>query len=393
INKILINCSLTILKLIFSSYCLQHKDDPLFVEFMESHAKGQKSIWSNDALLKTDSKEADAEARSSASDNEDGDSGHESEGISGTENEVSEHSVAKKKISDLETSAFTTRLLRADLLESVLLLDDRGTVLIQPVAGRAKSPDVERRSDCIDEKEEWGQPTVMAGPSSSRGLTSEQIIQFLDEPTDENVQICDSGSELESDDDIGDNIASDNESVSSDSDTEANDAENAAIVMDFEMANIKATKEEFPNACIKGRLFHFTQSIYRKIIDLGLREMEDTLHRQQMQELLALAFIPLQDIQATFNIPYEDNHEDLLELANFMEHVYMPKFSNEEYCDLILIYGESRGNSREARRLCSKSEWIGWKTNQSLDHNEVLQQAGFGEENGANTKHMKIQWQ
>ncbi|PSN48302.1 hypothetical protein C0J52_19252 [Blattella germanica] len=58
-----------------------------------------------------------------------------------------------------------------------------------------------------------GQPTVMAGPSSSRGLTSEQIIQFLDEPTDENVQICDSGSELESDDDIGDNIASDNEEI------------------------------------------------------------------------------------------------------------------------------------------------------------------------------------
>jgi hypothetical protein len=66
----------------------------------------------------------------------------------------------------------------------------------------------------------------MAVPSTSRGLASEQIIQYLDEPTDENVQICDSGSELESEDDIGDNISSDNESVSSDSDAEANDAGN-----------------------------------------------------------------------------------------------------------------------------------------------------------------------
>ncbi|PSN30846.1 hypothetical protein C0J52_27513 [Blattella germanica] len=99
------------------------------------------------------------------------------------------------------------------------------------------------------------QPTVMAGPSSSRGLTSEQIIQFLDEPTDENVQICDSGSELESDDDIGDNIASDNESVSSDSDTEANDAENADFSLECaKFVTVEANKNEktrHPNTCIK----------------------------------------------------------------------------------------------------------------------------------------------
>lgn len=51
----------------------------------------------------------------------------------------------------------------------------------------------------------------MAGPTTSRSLTSELNIQFLDEPSDENAQICDSGSQLENEDEIGDNIASDNE--------------------------------------------------------------------------------------------------------------------------------------------------------------------------------------
>jgi hypothetical protein len=34
----------------------------------------------------------------------------------------------------------------------VLLLDDKGNVLIHPVVGRAKSPEVERRSDCMEEE-------------------------------------------------------------------------------------------------------------------------------------------------------------------------------------------------------------------------------------------------
>jgi len=38
----------------------------------------------------------------------------------------------------------------------VLLLDERGTVLIHPVAGRVKSPGVERRSECMADKEECG---------------------------------------------------------------------------------------------------------------------------------------------------------------------------------------------------------------------------------------------
>lgn len=31
-------------------FFFQHKDDPMFVEFMEAHAKDSKNVWGNDTL-------------------------------------------------------------------------------------------------------------------------------------------------------------------------------------------------------------------------------------------------------------------------------------------------------------------------------------------------------
>ncbi|XP_023713883.1 probable RNA-binding protein 19 isoform X2 [Cryptotermes secundus] len=81
---------------------LWHKNDPLFIEFMETHAKGNKALWSNDTLVNEDSRNIRPGRKQLL--NADGDSGHESGDISESENEKEEieNNVAKKRISDLE---------------------------------------------------------------------------------------------------------------------------------------------------------------------------------------------------------------------------------------------------------------------------------------------------
>ncbi|XP_001605134.2 probable RNA-binding protein 19 [Nasonia vitripennis] len=71
----------------------KHKDDPLFEEFLESHTKGDKKIWSNNALLGDDNEEDPHEDK----DSDDGGSGSEDESDS-DEGEA----IAKKNISDKE---------------------------------------------------------------------------------------------------------------------------------------------------------------------------------------------------------------------------------------------------------------------------------------------------
>lgn len=81
----------------------KHKNDPLFIEFMETHAKGNKALWSNDTLLNKDSTNVRPERKSSLL-NADGDSGHDSGDISESEDDEKEveDNIARKRISDLE---------------------------------------------------------------------------------------------------------------------------------------------------------------------------------------------------------------------------------------------------------------------------------------------------
>ncbi|PSN35161.1 hypothetical protein C0J52_23490 [Blattella germanica] len=55
---------------------------------------------------------------------------------------------------------------------------------------------------------------MMTLPIMSRALTASEIIQILEDPIGENIIICDSGSELESED-VSDDFQSDNHLISS----------------------------------------------------------------------------------------------------------------------------------------------------------------------------------
>jgi hypothetical protein len=86
----------------------QHKNDPLFVEFMELHAKGNKTLWSNDALLNEEGSRNSRPEKKPLLSNANGDSVHGSDDTSESEDEKqeTENNVAKKRISDLEVCLF-----------------------------------------------------------------------------------------------------------------------------------------------------------------------------------------------------------------------------------------------------------------------------------------------
>ena len=65
--------------------------------------------------------------------------------------------------------------------------------------------------------------------------------------------------------------------------------------VDFEQACLQAVNSEFPDAVVAGCLFHFSQSVWRKVQDVRLvvAYKEQPEVRQFVRRLCALAFVPL----------------------------------------------------------------------------------------------------
>ena len=83
--------------------------------------------------------------------------------------------------------------------------------------------------------------------------------------------------------------------------------------MDFEAAAVKACNLHFPNAIISGCSFHFTQSLWRKIQELGLVKeyKEDEEVRKTCRMFSALCLLPEDKVEEAFlqimeNIPNND---------------------------------------------------------------------------------------
>ena len=100
------------------------------------------------------------------------------------------------------------------------------------------------------------------------------------------------------------------------------------ILLDFENAGQNAFRKTYPNASIKGCLFHLSQSVQRKVAQLGLKnkyqiEIEFSM---QVKSLWALSFVPtngflerFQELADTF--PNEE--EGVEELLAYFEVTYI----------------------------------------------------------------------
>jgi len=107
------------------------------------------------------------------------------------------------------------------------------------------------------------------------------------------------------------------------------------IMSDFEKASVNAFQEVFPGSENKGCFFHLSQCFYRHV-----QKLPEVLHRYstdsdfclQLRFLIALAFVPPEDVAATFEhlmrIPFfTDNEELLQEFTTYFESTWIGKMN------------------------------------------------------------------
>src|SRR6476469_6756484 len=99
------------------------------------------------------------------------------------------------------------------------------------------------------------------------------------------------------------------------------------IIVDFERAAINAFSIKFPTATVSGCYFHLTQSVVRKVVEVGLKvqyEHDDNV-RGYVRCLSALAFVPPADVIEAFELlaETEPDVEHLDEVTTFFEHTYI----------------------------------------------------------------------
>jgi hypothetical protein len=101
----------------------------------------------------------------------------------------------------------------------------------------------------------------------------------------------------------------------------------ATVMQDYELAAMNAAQRVFPNASIKGCLFHFSQSMWRKINSAGLRDAfvdpEDSTIRDSFRELVGLAFVPLEEVGQRFDEVTRGMDRAMAPVIQLMETTYI----------------------------------------------------------------------
>ncbi|KAK3918974.1 DNA gyrase subunit B [Frankliniella fusca] len=101
------------------------------------------------------------------------------------------------------------------------------------------------------------------------------------------------------------------------------------IMTDFEIAAMNVSQHFFPAAERKGCLFHFNQSLWRKAVDEGLRvpyinaENEEHTVRCDIQRLMAIPFVPVNEVEEVFDMVYDEVDDRVLNLATHLDNNYI----------------------------------------------------------------------
>lgn len=109
------------------------------------------------------------------------------------------------------------------------------------------------------------------------------------------------------------------------SNTEEFDLQPVSVLTDFELASIQAVKDTFPNTNVTGCFFHLGQSLWRHVQNAGLYNSYVTNDdiRTQVKSLLALAFLPVDEVPAAFDELTENFAAELQQVSNYFEDVYV----------------------------------------------------------------------
>ena len=99
----------------------------------------------------------------------------------------------------------------------------------------------------------------------------------------------------------------------------------ASIMCDFEKATQNAIQHVFPNARLVDCLFHLGQCIWRKVQDLGLSQLyhDNEEFRMTVKMMLALSFVPVNDVVTAFEDLVEASPAEIMPLADYWEDNYI----------------------------------------------------------------------
>ena len=97
------------------------------------------------------------------------------------------------------------------------------------------------------------------------------------------------------------------------------------ILCDFELAAVNAFQEQFPNATICGCFFHLAQNMQKHLAQQGLRERynNEPDFALSAKMILALAFVPIAQIDKAFDQLSESLPNELQGLCNWFEDNYI----------------------------------------------------------------------
>ena len=105
-----------------------------------------------------------------------------------------------------------------------------------------------------------------------------------------------------------------------------------SIMVDFEKAAINAIQSVFTNTSVRGCFFHLSQSIWRRLQNVGFqkRYMEDSEFALQIRMMAALSFVPEEDVENAWNELldsefYSLNKEILTPLTNYFEDTWIER--------------------------------------------------------------------
>ena len=97
-----------------------------------------------------------------------------------------------------------------------------------------------------------------------------------------------------------------------------------SILMDFEEAFINAASLAFPVAAIRGCYFHLAQAQWRMVGTLHLKRqyLAEGEIKKISRKLLALAFVPPEDVIRAFVLIEAETTEDMEEYLKYIEVNY-----------------------------------------------------------------------
>ena len=99
------------------------------------------------------------------------------------------------------------------------------------------------------------------------------------------------------------------------------------LLVDFEKAAINTFAEVWPRTYIKGCFFHLSQSVYRKVQDLGLKTIysNNTEFSINVRMLPALAYRPSQFVLTAFETLKSQLPPEALAVYNYFRDIYVGK--------------------------------------------------------------------